>query len=272
MKWTPEAEAAIKKVPGFVKKRVRARVEKEAVAAGKTVISATEVKATQTRFLSGKGPEIKGYEVEICFGPNGCPNRAHLGGGLLEKIEALLEEEDLLSFLKQQVPEGLKLHHNFRVAVSECPNACSQPQIKDIGILGAARPLLTHEECTHCEACVDACRDRAVTLAANAAGPEIDYHRCMSCGKCIQACLTGTIGEAQKGYRVQLGGKLGRHPRLARELDGIFNADQVLAIVKDCIRFYRSTSKNGQRFAEIFSDAYPGSTFQDLPFKAEDGE
>ena len=34
MKWTPEAEDAIKKVPFFVRKRVRARVEKEAAAAG----------------------------------------------------------------------------------------------------------------------------------------------------------------------------------------------------------------------------------------------
>ncbi len=32
MKWTPEAEKAVKKVPFFVRKRVRARVEKEAAA------------------------------------------------------------------------------------------------------------------------------------------------------------------------------------------------------------------------------------------------
>ena len=34
MKWTAEAEDAIKKVPFFVHKRVRARVEKETAAAG----------------------------------------------------------------------------------------------------------------------------------------------------------------------------------------------------------------------------------------------
>lgn len=271
MKWTADAEAAIKKVPGFVKKKVRARIEKEAAAAGKTVVSPTEVKATQKQFLSGKGPDIKGYEAEICFGPDGCPNRANPGDELIEKIEALLEKEDLLSFLKSQVPGGLKFHHNFRVAVSECPNACSQPQIKDIGILGASIPLLTDEECSRCGACVEACRDEAVTLTNNADRPQIDYQQCLSCGKCIEACPTGTIREDQKGYRVQLGGKLGRHPRLARELDGTFNVDQVLSIVKDCIRFYKENSKNGQRFAEIFSGA-PGSTFRDLPFKAKAGE
>ncbi len=280
MKWTPEAEVAIRKVPGFVKKKVRARIEKEAAAAGKTVVSPTEVKATQKQFLSGKGPEIKGYEIEVCFGPNGCPNRANPADELTGKIEALLEKEDLLSFLKAQVPEGLKFHHNFRVAISECPNACSQPQIKDIGILGASTPLLTDQECSRCEACVDACRDNAVTLDENTDKPHfdydrcpsIDYHRCLSCGKCIQACPTGTIGEGPLGYRIQLGGKLGRHPQLARELDGIFSVDQVLAIVKDCIQFYKENSRNGQRFAEIFSDAYPGSTFRDLAFKAKPGE
>ncbi len=46
MKWTSEAEAAIKKVPFFVKKKVRSRVENEAAAAGKKVVSLADVKAT----------------------------------------------------------------------------------------------------------------------------------------------------------------------------------------------------------------------------------
>lgn len=47
MKWTAEAEDLLKKVPFFVRKRVRARVEKEAEEAGKTVVSPVEVTATQ---------------------------------------------------------------------------------------------------------------------------------------------------------------------------------------------------------------------------------
>jgi hypothetical protein len=38
MEWSPEAEAAIKKVPFFVRKRVRSRVEQDAKQAGKTVV------------------------------------------------------------------------------------------------------------------------------------------------------------------------------------------------------------------------------------------
>ena len=51
MKWAPEAKAAIKKVPFFVRKKVRLRVENEAVA-GKEVVSLADVKATQARFMA----------------------------------------------------------------------------------------------------------------------------------------------------------------------------------------------------------------------------
>ena len=44
MKWTPEAEAALKQVPFFVRKRVRARVENEARDAGRDRITLSDVK------------------------------------------------------------------------------------------------------------------------------------------------------------------------------------------------------------------------------------
>lgn len=254
MEWTPEAEEAILKVPVFVRKRVGARVEKEARGSGDPVVSLTDVQTTQSRFLSGMSSELKGYQTEICFGPNGCVNRANPGDGLLEEIETLLEAEDLLTFLKDNVQGDLKYHHNFRVAISDCPNACSQPQVKDIGIIGACSPLPTDLGCIYCGVCIETCRENAITLKERPEEPDIDSSRCVMCGKCIGACPTGTISEGRRGYRVQLGGKLGRHPKLARELSGIFTEDQVLEIVKDCIRFYKKNSKQGQRFAQIFTD------------------
>jgi hypothetical protein len=67
-KWMPQAEEAIKKVPFFVRKRVRARVEKEAMEAGKQTVSLADVKATQARYLTRMSSEIKGYQIETCFG------------------------------------------------------------------------------------------------------------------------------------------------------------------------------------------------------------
>ena len=252
MKWTAEAEDAIKKVPFFVRKRVRSRVEKEADGEGKPLITLAEVKATQARFLSKMETDIKGYQIETCFGASGCPNRANAGDGLMLKIEALLAEENLLEFLQKEVKGPLKYHHEFRITLADCPNACSQPQIKDIGIIGACVPEITQSPCSQCGACVDACREQAICLETDL--PVIHSDRCLYCGQCMQVCPTGTLGAGTRGYRVLLAGKLGRHPKLARELPGVFSEETVLSIVKDCISFYRLHSRGGERFAEIFTD------------------
>ena len=255
MEWTKEADDRMQKVPFFVRKRVRARVEKEAKSAGKKVISLVDVKASQARYLSGMASEIKGYQIDTCFGPSGCRNRAAVDDQLVQKIESLLNEKDLLGFLKKRVDGDLKFHHEFRITLADCPNACSQPQIKDIGIIGACTPQLTDEACTLCEACVDACRENAITLITENENPQIDMTRCLYCGACMKVCPTGTISEGAKGYRVQLGGKLGRHPQLARELPGIYDAPQVLQIVKDCLDYYTQNSKHGERFGQILTPA-----------------
>ncbi len=266
MEWTPEADDAVKKVPFFVRKRVRARVEKEAREAGQKVVSLADFKNTQARYLKNMASEVKGYQVETCFGPGGCPNRAVTSDRLPEQIESLIKKEDILGILKERVKGELKFHHEFRVTLADCPNACSQPQIKDIGIIGACSPELTAEPCSHCEACVDACKEDAITLDSEAECPQIDYTRCLHCGKCMQVCPTGTIVEGTSGFRVQLGGKLGRHPQLARELPGIYSEQKVIEIVADCIRLYKQRSRNGERLGQLLTAAdfaelaerYPG--------------
>jgi dissimilatory sulfite reductase (desulfoviridin) alpha/beta subunit len=199
--------------------------------------------------------EMRGYQLDSCFGPSGCPNRAIQSDGLVPRIQALLEAADLLGFLKQTVAGKLRFHHELRVAVADCPNACSQPQIKDIGILGACLPATTDNECTRCEACVQVCPEAAVQLDDAAPTPVVDGIRCIACGKCVAACPTQTLVAGQTGYRVQLGGKLGRHPRLATELPGYYDEDGVIKILQDCIAFYKARSSNGKRFAELLSAA-----------------
>jgi dissimilatory sulfite reductase (desulfoviridin) alpha/beta subunit len=254
MKWTPEAEAALKQVPFFVRKRVRARVEDEAHDAGRDSVTLFDVKATQARYLSGMQSEIKGYQLDTCFGSSGCPNRAVISESLLARVETVLKAADLLSFLKLNVPGDLKFHHEFRATLADCPNACSQPQIKDIGIIGVAVPETTNEACSQCGACTDTCSEQAIAAVGESDPPRIDPQRCLNCGQCIRACPTGTIAEGWSGYRVQLGGRLGRHPRLARELPGIFSEDQTIEILQACLELYKARSRNGERFAHLFQD------------------
>nr|WP_320014776.1 hypothetical protein [uncultured Desulfobacter sp.] len=51
-----------------------------------------------------------------------------------------------------------------------------------------------------------------------------------------------------------LGGRLGRYPRLARELNSLFTEDQVLEIVKACLVYYKKNSNAGQRFFALLGD------------------
>lgn len=254
MKWTDEAESAIRKVPFFVRKKVRARVEKEAGEAGQRSITLKEVNRTRDGFLKKMDSDIAGFQVDGCFSGNGCSNRITESQELIREIEKLFREADIVGFLRDQVDGPLKYHHEFRVSVSDCPNACSQPQIKDIGIIGAVRPELTDSPCAQCGRCVFACREGAATLDESMTVPAIDHEKCLSCDHCVKACPTGTLRSEAAGYRVLLGGRLGRRPRLALEIPGIKSEARVLEIVSACIDFYKSRSRKGKRFSHILGN------------------
>ncbi len=255
MKWSRDAENAVLKVPFFIRKKVQKKVEDFVGQKGKTAVDLSDVNALKQRFLSkgGMEKEIKGYEVTTCYGGAGCPNTANSVTLLVKDIEKIIEKEDILSFLKETVKGDLKFHHEFRVALCDCPNACSRPQIMDIGIIGAVLPGVFNEACTVCSACVEACDENAVTLNEENEKPLIDYTHCLMCAKCIRACPTGTIGEKENGFRVMLGGRLGRHPRLAMAVPGIHTRKEVMRMVQKCLKFYKANSKKGQRFSHILS-------------------
>lgn len=253
MRWEADAEAAIQKVPFFVRKKVRRKVEDQVAEKGRATVTLADVMAAKQRFLTSMDKEVAGFQVESCFGPSGCPNRAVADDGLAAAVEAILRQADLRGFLKAQVKGPLKFHHEFRVTIADCPNACSQPQIRDIGIIGACIPEVTDQACSRCEACVTVCHEKAIALADS--GPVIDTAACLACGQCMRGCPTGTLAPGARGYRVQVGGKLGRHPQLARELPGLYPADRVLAIVRACIDIYKTHSRGGQRFGEILTEA-----------------
>lgn len=255
MKWSKEADRAVQKVPFFVRKKVKKRVEAHAGQKGKTRVDLSDVEELKKKFLSkgGMEKEIKGYEVTTCFGGAGCPNTATSCTRLAAEIEAVFEKEDILGFLKTHVPGDLKFHHEFRVSLADCPNACSRPQIVDIGVIGSVRPQRSGPACTLCGSCVEACRENAITLDDEKETPVIDEDRCIMCAACIMACPTGTITKKEKGFRVMLGGRLGRHPRLAMTVPGLHTHDGVLEIVRNCLTFYKENSKKGSRFSHILS-------------------
>ncbi len=249
MKWDKKSEKALSRVPFFVRKRVKRRVEEEARAGKAKTVNMHHMNACRERFLTKMEQEVKGFGVETCFGAGNCPNRACHVKDLPERMETLLRGKDLKGFLKEKVNGPLKMHHEFRVSMSDCPNGCSRPQIADFGILGAERPRVSEAPCSGCGACLEVCKEKAITLAEDTA--RVDESRCLACGQCISACPTETLASGIKGYRILLGGKLGRHPRLGEELPSIYTADQVLEILDQCLDHYRRHSVCGERFGEI---------------------
>lgn len=251
MEWNEEAEAAIRKVPFFVRKRVRKKVEEEARTDGSSQVTIAHVKRAQARYMGNMEAEVKGYQVDNCFGPSGCPNRIGNDDTLTGRIEEYLASLDLKQFLKSRVKGPLKMHHEFRISLSDCPNGCSRPQIVDIGLLGASFPAINTEPCSQCNTCVDNCRENAITLTGGS--PIIDFSKCLYCGHCHRDCPTGTITEQKQGYRILVGGKLGRHPQLGHELPGIFTPDEALKVIKKCLERHMTYFKGKDRFGDILN-------------------
>jgi dissimilatory sulfite reductase (desulfoviridin) alpha/beta subunit len=251
-----------------VRKKVRKKVEEEALRAGAVEVTLEHVHSSQRKFLTNTAKETRGFEVEGCFGESGCPNRAAPEEGLLEDVERLLAGKNIREFLLGRVDGPLRMHHQFRVSISDCPNACSRPQIVDIGVIGARQPRLAASECSHCGLCVEICREEAISYDAEHTLLILDDAKCLRCGQCIDACPTGAIQETQRGYRVLLGGKLGRHPQLGMELEGIFAKQEVLTIIDECLEHYFKYNRQGERFGEILRrHALPADRI--APFTAE---
>jgi dissimilatory sulfite reductase (desulfoviridin) alpha/beta subunit len=253
MQWDKDAEQAMGKVPFFVRKRVKNRVETEAQQAGATRVTMAHVTACQQRYLHHQEDEVQGFTVESCFGQSGCPNRIDTGDDLTKRLETLLSRHNLREFMQSRVSGPLKLHHEFRVTLADCPNSCSRPQIVDIGLISASLPRLSEAPCSECGACHAACKEEAITLNGTGGGPQFDWQRCLACGQCAKACPTGTIVQNLSGYRILLGGKLGRHPQLGQELSGIFSAETTLAIIDTCLAHFKTENIQGERFGEVLN-------------------
>jgi len=248
MEWTKEAEELLKRVPFFVRKKVKKEVENYLTSQGKKRVELEDFLRAKEVLLKKMASSEKGYEVTGCFGTETCPNAITSSKELLDQIEKLLQEEKLTEFLIKKVGGKLKAHHKFKVGLSECPNACSQIYIMDIALHGFVEPEIIPEKCEFCATCVSACEEGAITLRDK--GVEIDKNKCIGCGACIKVCPTGALKEGFKGYKVYLGGKLGRHPRLATFLK-IVKEEEVIPLIKRVVEFYKKENTKGERLGAI---------------------
>jgi dissimilatory sulfite reductase (desulfoviridin) alpha/beta subunit len=141
------------------------------------------------------------------------------------------------------------LPHKFKIGVTGCPNACLKPRENDLGIQGVVRVRLAPDRCTGCGACVRACPAGALKLAEGIA--VIDRRRCLGCSRCVRVCAQSAWQQAEVGFRVFAGGKMGKFPRLGRVVFPFVTGEEsVLTVIDATLSFYASEGKPQERFAD----------------------
>lgn len=164
-------------------------------------------------------------------------------------MESLLEEEGLAAWIARTLPQPALARHAFRAAAAECPNACSQPQIKDFGVIQLSLPGRGGGVCDNCGLCVKACRENGITLDGKK--PAVNFELCLRCGACFKVCPTGALRAEKKGFSVYIGGRLGRHPRLGLKVIELTDEEGVLKALRAIIKAYIREGRQGERFGDL---------------------
>ena len=169
-------------------------------------------------------------EVITCrAGKDGCPMAVIDVEAVAEALAKVLEDPEIKRQLEDKLAKPFNFHSQFCAAVTGCPNACAQPQIKDFGVTGRACISFLESLCKECGLCEGACKEGALTLVDGK--PRIDPELCIGCGDCVRACQSDALSVSGETHEVAVGGKLGRHPRLAESLGEFDSPDEIA----DCL-------------------------------------
>ena len=102
--------------------------------------------------------------------------------------------------------------------------------------------------CSFCGSFVEVCEESAIELTEF--GPTIKEELCVGCGHCLKVCPESALFEEVRGYKVYLGGKLGRHPRLATFLD-YYKAEGIPELLRKVLYLYKKHNQRGERLGAI---------------------
>ena len=162
--------------------------------------------------------------------------------GLIE-AQSLGRKIDETFFGRSGIP------HKFKIGITGCPNACIKPVENDFGIMGVVRKIFIKEKCNYCRLCQEICPVGAIKVEEN----ELHYDpsKCIFCGDCIFACPSYAWEQEKAGYKIFVGGKMGKFPSLGREAFSFLEGEEkLLQLIEKTLEFYTKEGKRGERFGE----------------------
>lgn len=169
-----------------------------------------------------------------------CPGNKECNYGIIDTyaLGGMLDKE----FFGEDMPVKIKF------AVTGCPNACAKPQENDLGVMGVLKPAIYTDECMGCGTCTFLCPEKAIVMEDDKA--KIIWDKCNLCGACVGACPTDLIDEDWTGYKIFVGGKIGKHPRLGKELTEAGTPEEAVALFRKIIDWSKKNTGTGERFGD----------------------
>jgi len=266
IEWERAAEKELAEVPFFVQAMVRRKGEEGVEENGDARVEQADFQQACERLkkvMAGKSesrlknlapkanePGVEMVVIETCRNElSNCPNVLIKTAEWERAFRRWADDRGLSEKLRSRVRgDKVLFHHKLRVSISGCPNACSRPQIADVGVTGFTIPAVVPELCMMCGECEAVCPDNAVTV--DNAPPVFDCDACLGCHRCRKACPEECITNSKPGARLMLGGKLGRRPRLAQVAGEFQRPHELIKCVDEIVDDFVKKAMPGERFSE----------------------
>ena len=135
-----------------------------------------------------------------------------------------------------------------------CPNNCVNPNLNDLGIIGASIPEYDVQKCRTCKKCKieAACPIGAAKLSDGKIS--VDKSICNDCGRCIGKCPFHCADSGSRGWKVYIGGRWGKRTAQGKMLSKtITDKNELMDIIEKSLLLFRSEGISGERFADTIN-------------------